>query len=103
MEATPASGCAALACVFKRIPYLGLCLSDNHKELLTRHLIHVVRKEMEKSDSPLYEPGMVKSVGTKRPGDPDPKKPNKRPNPVVPPPPVKPPGDPETSDEGEEE
>ena len=74
VDATPGSGCAALACIFKRIPYLGLCLSDNHKELLTRRLIHVVHKEMEKSDSPLVRAWHGQVGGNQAPWGPRPEK-----------------------------
>ena len=61
VDGTPGSGAAAFACISKRIPYLGFCLSDSHKELLMQRLIHLILKEMEKEDSPLHETGMVKS------------------------------------------
>ena len=62
VDGTPGSGAAAVACICKRIPYLGLCFTDSHKELLMQHLIHLMLKEMETEDSALYEPGIVKSA-----------------------------------------
>ena len=62
VDGTPGSGAAAVACMCKRIPYLGLCFTDSHKELLMQQLIHLMIKEMETEDSALYEPGMVKSA-----------------------------------------
>ena len=62
VDGTPGSGAAAVACICKRIPYLGACFTDSHKELFIQHLIHLMIKEMGKEDSVLYEPGMVKSA-----------------------------------------
>ena len=62
VDGTPGSGAAAVACICKRIPYLGLCFTDSHKELLMQHLIHLMIKEMETEDSAMYEPGMVKAA-----------------------------------------
>ena len=59
VDGTPGGGAAAFAAITKRIPYLGLCLSDAHKDLLTQRLLHLVFKEMEREGSVLYEPGMA--------------------------------------------
>ena len=62
VDAAPGSGSAAVACISKRVPYLGVCLSDNHKKLLMQDLAHLLLNDMEKEDSPVHKPGMAKSA-----------------------------------------
>lgn len=65
VDATPGAGNAAFACMQARVGYLGLCLSEEHKNLLMDQLIQRVFKDMLKEDSPLSEPGLQQAIHAK--------------------------------------
>ena len=60
VDGTPGPGHCALACVRRRVPYLGLCLSDDHATFLMKRIVYLVFQEMKKEDSPLFEPTLTK-------------------------------------------
>lgn len=59
VDGTPGPGHCALACVRRRVPYLGLCLSDDHATFLMKRIVYLVFQEMKKEDSPLFEPTLT--------------------------------------------
>ncbi len=93
VDGTPGPGNCALACIKRRVPYIGLCLSDGHADLLLHQLQYLVFQEMKKEDSPLFEPSLGKMLvetGGKKPvladkpgrrplGQADPEQPAKKP------------------------
>ena len=60
VDGTPGPGHCALACVRRRVPYLGLCLSDDHAALLMKRIVYLVFQEMKQEDSILLEPAWIK-------------------------------------------
>ena len=113
VDGTPGPGHCALACVRRRVPYMGLCLTDDHAALLLKRIVYLVFQEMKREDSPLFEPGLnkaLKDIGEEDETEPKKKRPRKIDTPkkpgVVPNPGRKggedPPPDSEESDEGED-
>ena len=83
VDGTPGPGHCALACVRRRVPYLGLCLSDDHATLLMKRIVYLVFQEMKKEDSPLFELALIKILkdsadDNQGESNPEPKKQRKR-------------------------
>jgi hypothetical protein len=56
---TAGDGGLALSCVHRKVPYIGVCLTDRHVEQLMEHLTERVFAAMQKEDHPLYQATMV--------------------------------------------
>ena len=97
IDLTPGSGVFAATCIAQRIPYVGFCFTEKHKEALTSRLEVLTLKSMCTEGCPIYE-GKCASVfsGSPVPPAPKPTKPKGKPaptpggNPTPPPPKPKP-------------
>ncbi len=58
IDLTAGDGAAAMAAMKSKppVPYLGLCLTEAHEELLRERLVAAVLAEMKKESSPLFTP-----------------------------------------------
>ena len=59
MHLTPGDGSMALAAIRKRIPFVGVCWTEEHKSGLTTHLEKQIFIAMQTEDDDLYEPALV--------------------------------------------
>ena len=92
LDLTPGCGDLARACLLRRIPYLGLGMSDLHCSLLKAQLVDYVKMLMRSEGSTFYSPewaaaaSEAKGDEKKRAADsnakPEPVKPAKKPKPA---------------------
>ena len=62
VDGAPGPGQRALACVRRRVPYLGLCLSSDHAALRMKRIVYLVLQGMKQEDSILFEPALIKII-----------------------------------------
>ena len=60
IDLTPGSGCAAMGALHKQVGYLGLCFNDDHRRLLTDHLIDKVLQLARDERHAMYQPDYQK-------------------------------------------
>lgn len=72
IDLTPGSGHFALHCVRHRVPYVGVAMTQLHKDLLERHLVSQVLMSMtDSNDTKLFDPSyaeLVKDISSKTGG-----------------------------------
>ncbi len=56
LDLTPGPGLMAISCLKKRIPYMGVCLTEAHRTHLQENLLTMLLGEFQDETSPLYEP-----------------------------------------------
>lgn len=62
IDLTPGEGHLALTCLRRKMPYVGICLTEAHRTALTTHLCASVQREFLTEGSPLYEPSFAELV-----------------------------------------
>ena len=80
IDLTPGSGVFAATCIAQRIPYVGFCFTEKHKEVLTSRLEMLTLKSMCTEGCAIYE-GKCASVFSGSPAPPTPKPRNPKPKP----------------------
>ncbi len=59
IDLTPADPALALACLEKKIPYLGVCFTADHRKLLATRLAHCVFQGFSVPTSPTYKQNLA--------------------------------------------
>ena len=62
VDATPGPGYCALAAVMADLPYLGICLTDAHRDALTEQIVKMVFAEMQREGSSIYDPRIIEAL-----------------------------------------
>ena len=57
-HATVVDACFPMACIHAKVPYVGICFTEAHKQLLEAELVSLVWNECLKETSAIYEPLM---------------------------------------------
>ena len=60
IDLTPGSGCAAMGALNKQVGYLGVCFNDDHRRLLTEHLVDKVLQLARDDRHAMYQPDYQK-------------------------------------------
>ena len=63
MDFTPGAGYLLWAAVLRGVPAVGVCMSEQHKEMLTNHLLSMALKAMTDESSDLHDPRLVELLG----------------------------------------
>lgn len=82
IDLTPGDGRFAQVCLKSRTSYLGVCFTDEHKELMMQKLVSDLKKYMADPSSGVYDARYAAAIGaapsTTDPGEGDPNPPSKR-------------------------
>ena len=78
VDATPGQGLCALAALQAGVPYLGICLTNKHRDLLQQQVMKLAFLEMRREGSPIYDAMLAKALHPV--GPPPTKKPRKGPS-----------------------
>lgn len=65
IDLTCGMGNRALYCIVKKVPYFGLCVTDNHREAVIKRLETKVFKMMQEEGNALYQPALLELVKPK--------------------------------------
>lgn len=69
IDAGAADGALALVSCQKRVPYTGLCLTQEHKDWLVERVVWQILHHMCQSDSPLFQPSLAAVLGSSSAGN----------------------------------
>lgn len=66
IDFTPGSGIWALACIRRRVPYVGIVGSDVHRNELQKWLVQQIKRGLVDKDDPLYDKSLAESETLKQ-------------------------------------
>ena len=64
IDAGAGDGNMALACALSRLPYVGMCLTDEHLTLVQERIVSEIMLRMLSSSEPVYEPKLAASCSS---------------------------------------
>lgn len=67
IDLSPGAGTLALTCIRRRVGYLGICMSDAHREGLRGVLVDGILSAMQEEGSGLYQPRLVQAMSGQTP------------------------------------
>lgn len=67
LDLTAGHGEVAKACLINRIPYLGICMTEQHQISLKTRLTNWLKQQMVSETSKFYNPMWLEAAGLKKP------------------------------------